>query len=68
LLDFVAAALAIFVASEGEDCHLHEGNQRELGFTFSFPVKQKSLASGTLIKWMKSFAIDEMFSFVTSHM
>uniref|UniRef100_A0A0D9YEC2 4-hydroxy-4-methyl-2-oxoglutarate aldolase n=1 Tax=Oryza glumipatula TaxID=40148 RepID=A0A0D9YEC2_9ORYZ len=60
LFDFVAAALAKFVASEGEDCHLPEGTQRELGFTFSFPVKQKSLASGTLIKWTKSFAIDEM--------
>uniref|UniRef100_J3L3L9 Phosphotransferase n=1 Tax=Oryza brachyantha TaxID=4533 RepID=J3L3L9_ORYBR len=60
LFDFVAAALAKFVASESEDCCLPEGTQRELGFTFSFPVKQTSLASGTLIKWTKSFAIDEM--------
>uniref|UniRef100_A0A0D9V542 Phosphotransferase n=1 Tax=Leersia perrieri TaxID=77586 RepID=A0A0D9V542_9ORYZ len=60
LFNFIAAALAKFVASEGEDCHLPEGIQRELGFTFSFPVKQTSLASGTLIKWTKSFAIDEM--------
>uniref|UniRef100_A0A0E0JNF0 4-hydroxy-4-methyl-2-oxoglutarate aldolase n=1 Tax=Oryza punctata TaxID=4537 RepID=A0A0E0JNF0_ORYPU len=60
LFDFVATALAKFVASEGEDCYLPEGTQRELGFTFSFPVKQTSIASGTLIKWTKSFAIDEM--------
>uniref|UniRef100_A0ACD5W045 Uncharacterized protein n=1 Tax=Avena sativa TaxID=4498 RepID=A0ACD5W045_AVESA len=60
LFDFIAASLAKFVASEGEDYHLPEGVQRELGFTFSFPVKQTSISSGTLIKWTKSFAIDEM--------
>nr|CAB3474110.1 unnamed protein product [Digitaria exilis] len=60
LFDFIAAALANFVASEGEDYHLSEGMQRQLGFTFSFPVKQTSIASGTLIKWTKGFAIDEM--------
>nr|CAB3478156.1 unnamed protein product [Digitaria exilis] len=38
LFDFIAAALANFVASEGEDYHLSEGMQRQLGFTFSFPV------------------------------
>ncbi|VAH79585.1 unnamed protein product [Triticum turgidum subsp. durum] len=60
LFDFIAAALAKFVASEGEDYHLPEGTQRELGFTFSFPVKQTSISSGTLIKWTKGFAIEEM--------
>ncbi|PAN28751.1 hypothetical protein PAHAL_5G176500 [Panicum hallii] len=60
LFDFIAAALAKFVASEGEDYHLPEGVQRQLGFTFSFPVKQTSIASGTLIKWTKGFTIDEM--------
>lgn len=62
LFDFIAAALAKFVASEGEDYHLPEGTQRELGFTFSFPVKQTSISSGTLIKWTKGFAIEEMVS------
>jgi hexokinase len=62
LFDFIAAALAKFVASEGEDCHVPEGTERELGFTFSFPVKQTSISSGTLIKWTKSFSIDEMVS------
>ncbi|XP_072959147.1 hexokinase-2-like [Typha angustifolia] len=58
LFDFIAAELAKFVASEGEDFHLPEGRQRELGFTFSFPVKQTSIASGTLIKWTKGFSVD----------
>ncbi|KAL6615968.1 hypothetical protein ACP70R_038238 [Stipagrostis hirtigluma subsp. patula] len=60
LFDFIAAALAKFVASEGENFHLPKGMQRQLGFTFSFPVKQTSIASGTLIRWTKGFAIDEM--------
>ncbi|KAL6845068.1 hypothetical protein ACP4OV_024563 [Aristida adscensionis] len=60
LFDFIAAALAKFVASEGEDFHLPKGKQRQLGFTFSFPVKQTSIASGTLIRWTKGFAIDDM--------
>ncbi|URE28685.1 glucose homeostasis [Musa troglodytarum] len=58
LFDFIASALAKFVASEGEDFHLPVGRQRELGFTFSFPVRQVSIASGTLIKWTKGFNID----------
>lgn len=59
LFDFIASSLAKFVASEGEDFHLAEGRQRELGFTFSFPVKKTSIASGTLINWTKGFSIDE---------
>nr|CAD1824161.1 unnamed protein product [Ananas comosus var. bracteatus] len=58
LFDFIASALAQFVASESDDFHLPDGRQRELGFTFSFPVKQSSIASGALIKWTKGFAID----------
>ncbi|KAL0374407.1 UNVERIFIED_CONTAM: Hexokinase-2 [Sesamum radiatum] len=59
LFDFIAAALAKFVDTEGEDFHLPPGRQRELGFTFSFPVRQLSLASGTLIKWTKGFLIED---------
>lgn len=59
LFDFIAEALAKFVATEGEDFHLPPGRQRELGFTFSFPVRQLSLASGTLIKWTKGFLIED---------
>ncbi|XP_010915379.2 hexokinase-2 [Elaeis guineensis] len=60
LFEFIAAELSKFVASEGDDFHLSVGSQREIGFTFSFPVKQSSIASGTLVKWTKGFSIDEM--------
>ncbi|CAN4096303.1 unnamed protein product [Withania somnifera] len=60
LFDFIATALAEFVATEGDDFHLPPGRQRELGFTFSFPVKQMSIASGTLIKWTKGFSIEDV--------
>jgi hexokinase len=59
LFDFIVDVLAKFVATEGEDFHLPPGRQRELGFTFSFPVKQLSLSSGTLINWTKGFSIDD---------
>ncbi|OMO58318.1 Hexokinase [Corchorus olitorius] len=59
LFDYIASALAKFVATEGEGLHASPGRQRELGFTFSFPVRQTSISSGTLIKWTKGFSIDE---------
>ncbi|RWW27074.1 hypothetical protein GW17_00008505 [Ensete ventricosum] len=58
LFDFIASALAKFVASEGEDFHIPVGRQRKLGFTFSFPVRQTCIAAGTLIKWTKGFNIE----------
>nr|UHU35845.1 hexokinase 1 [Paeonia suffruticosa] len=59
LFDFIAEALKKFVATEGEGLHPFAGRQRELGFTFSFPVKQSSIASGSLIKWTKGFSIED---------
>lgn len=59
LFDFIAAALAKFVASEPDGFHPPPGRQRELGFTFSFPVRQTSISSGTLIKWTKGFNIED---------
>ncbi|KAJ0841383.1 putative hexokinase [Helianthus annuus] len=44
LFDFIARELAKFVATEGEDMQIPAGTQRELGFTFLFPVKQLSIA------------------------
>lgn len=41
-----------------------QGERRELGFTFSFPMKQTSSSSGTLIKWTKGFSIEDMVSCV----
>ncbi|XP_057852508.2 hexokinase-1 [Cryptomeria japonica] len=59
LFDYIASELASFVATEGEKFHLPPGRRRELGFTFSFPVKQTSIDSGTLVNWTKGFSISE---------
>ncbi|XP_062090914.1 hexokinase-1-like [Humulus lupulus] len=59
LFDFIAKALEKFVSEEGEGFHPAPGRQRELGFTFSFPVRQLSISSGTLIKWTKGFNIED---------
>lgn len=58
LFGFIASALAKYIASEGHNSAFDD-KQRELGFTFSFPVRQTSIASGTLIKWTKAFSIDD---------
>ncbi|KAI3525012.1 hypothetical protein L1887_03683 [Cichorium endivia] len=60
LFDYIAAELAKFVADEGDTFHLPPGRQRELGFTFSFPVMQLSIDSGTLMRWTKGFSIQDM--------
>ncbi|GAB2269342.1 Hexokinase isoenzyme 2 [Dionaea muscipula] len=59
LFGYIATELAKFVAEEGEGFHLATNRERELGFTFSFPVLQTSINSGTLIKWTKGFSIAE---------
>ncbi|CAJ1951529.1 unnamed protein product [Sphenostylis stenocarpa] len=60
LFDFIAAKLQKFVSAEPEEFHPPPGKQRELGFTFSFPVRQTSISSGTLIKWTKGFNIEDV--------
>ncbi|XP_039118973.1 hexokinase-1-like [Dioscorea cayenensis subsp. rotundata] len=62
LFDFIAAELEDFVNSEGEGFHFPDDDYRprEIGFTFSFPVKQSSIASGVLVKWTKGFNITNM--------
>uniref|UniRef100_A0ACD5VH75 Uncharacterized protein n=1 Tax=Avena sativa TaxID=4498 RepID=A0ACD5VH75_AVESA len=59
LFGFIASELAKFVADEDKGNSLANGNKRELGFTFSFPVRQHSIASGTLVKWTKAFCIED---------
>lgn len=59
LFDYIAAELAKFVNEESQDFQVPPGRKRELGFTFSFPVMQTSIASGNLIKWTKGFNIDD---------
>ncbi|XVE94571.1 hypothetical protein REPUB_Repub02eG0020200 [Reevesia pubescens] len=57
LFDFIASVLANFAQKEGGKFHLPPGRKREIGFTFSFPVKQTSIDSGILLKWTKLFAV-----------
>ncbi|KAK6128003.1 hypothetical protein DH2020_038250 [Rehmannia glutinosa] len=60
LFDYIAEKLANFVDEEEQIFHdLASGRQRELGFTFSFPVMQTSINSGNLIRWTKGFSIDD---------
>jgi hexokinase len=56
LFDFIAGKLGHFVALE-QELHSDAHRKRELGFTFSFPVQQHSIASGTLIHWSKGFKV-----------
>jgi hexokinase len=46
-----------FAQKEGGKFYLPSGRKREIGFTFSFPVRQTSIDSGILIKWTKGFAV-----------
>ncbi|HRW58986.1 MAG TPA: hypothetical protein P5048_05175, partial [Chlamydiales bacterium] len=41
------------------ESHL-EDEAIELGFTFSFPIKQENAKSGILLNWTKEFAIDDV--------
>uniref|UniRef100_J3M6K4 Phosphotransferase n=1 Tax=Oryza brachyantha TaxID=4533 RepID=J3M6K4_ORYBR len=54
LFNFIASTLKNFIEREGGG---DEG--RALGFTFSFPVSQNSISSGTLIRWTKEFSVEE---------
>ncbi|XP_007015149.2 PREDICTED: hexokinase-3 [Theobroma cacao] len=58
LLDFIASSLQQF--DENANDFEKSSIRKELGFTFSFPVKQTSVSSGILIKWTKGFAIKDM--------
>ncbi|XP_050302605.1 hexokinase type 2-like [Anthonomus grandis grandis] len=55
LFDHIAASLADFIKNHGL-----ENEFLDLGFTFSFPLLQKGLRSGTLVKWTKGYNIPEM--------
>ncbi|KAG6390673.1 hypothetical protein SASPL_148412 [Salvia splendens] len=57
LFNFIASKLAKFVDKEGGKFESPQGRTREVGFTFSFAVKQTSINSGVLIKWTKGFAV-----------
>ncbi|CAM8997803.1 unnamed protein product [Rhodiola kirilowii] len=65
LFDYIAEALAKFVATESEGLHASPDRQRELGFTFSFPTKGFSIEDavgedvvGELTKAMERVGLD----------
>jgi hexokinase len=51
LFDFIAGSVASFF----EEHDLADHHRYDLAFTFSFPVAQSSVATGTLIGWTKGF-------------
>ena len=53
LFDFIAMAPKQFVDREEEEFEQRPNRSRELGFTFSFPVRKLSISSDILIKWTK---------------
>ena len=53
LFDHIAECLANFAKNKGIDHQV-----LPLGFTFSFPCRQKGLASGELITWTKGFTCE----------
>jgi len=54
LFDFIAESVLRFTMKHPFPCQ-QETSKILLGFTFSFPVEQTSLNSGTLIHWTKGF-------------
>ncbi|THG16637.1 hypothetical protein TEA_022822 [Camellia sinensis var. sinensis] len=60
LFDLIASSLKEFIEKKEGVHELSAVKRRELGFTFSFPVKQLSVSSGILIKWTKGFTIEDM--------
>lgn len=55
LFSYLAGKIGQFVETHHNDI----GDKMKLGFTFSFPVEQTSLNSGTLIRWTKGFNIED---------
>ncbi|KAL1513359.1 hypothetical protein ABEB36_002779 [Hypothenemus hampei] len=55
LFDHIASCLADFTKKQGI-----QDEKLPLGFTFSFPLVQKGLRSGLLVRWTKGFNIPEV--------
>ncbi|XP_064989444.1 hexokinase-3-like isoform X2 [Musa acuminata AAA Group] len=58
LFDFIALTLKEFI--EREENGQVPGSKKELGFTFSFPIRQLSVSSGVLIKWTNGFTSEDV--------
>ncbi|KAH6782319.1 hexokinase 1 [Perilla frutescens var. hirtella] len=59
LFDYIAEKLASFIDEEEQRFQQPPDRQRELGFTFSFPLMQTSINAGTIIRWNKGFSIHD---------
>lgn len=67
LFSYLASKIGTFVKqhhgekfnSDNNNDNNDKSNHLKLGFTFSFPVDQTSLNSGTLIRWTKGFNIPD---------
>ncbi|XP_040995020.1 hexokinase-3-like isoform X3 [Juglans microcarpa x Juglans regia] len=62
LFDLIASAIKEFVDRGEDGSKTLVSGRGKLGFTFPFPVKQRSVSSGILIKWTKGFHIEDMVS------
>ena len=51
LFGFIAGCIVSFMKSRG----MKDDKRHDVGFTFSFPVRKKSVSCGTLIHWTKGF-------------
>lgn len=54
LTDYMADSVDSFLTQIGS--HVEDDDALHLGFTFSFPVEQTALDSGTLLTWTKGFS------------
>ncbi|XP_021765356.1 hexokinase-2-like [Chenopodium quinoa] len=55
LFDYIAEKVSHVFESVKADFDTVPGKKRELGFTFSFPVHQTRINSGTLLDWTKDY-------------
>ncbi|XP_021749832.1 hexokinase-2-like [Chenopodium quinoa] len=55
LFDYIAEKVSHVFESVKADFDTVPGKKRELGFTFSFPVHQTKINSGTLLDWTKDY-------------
>ncbi|KAG0606630.1 hypothetical protein M758_9G156600 [Ceratodon purpureus] len=61
LFDFLAETVIHFISKEatlGFEC-LNLNQQRDIGFTFSFPVNQTKVNQGAIVAWTKGFNITD---------
>nr|ARD05874.1 hexokinase-1 [Haloxylon ammodendron] len=60
LFDYIAEKVShVFEIEDNSDYEILPGERRELGFTFSFPVHQTRINSGTLLNWTKDYDVQD---------